>query len=275
MKRHLVLIIGVAWVLALVGCAQKPKIDASKVTAPKTVVINDFPDMVSGATIGLVVTSWPGAYFSPHLSGTFAISGSATGQPGVPSTLIGDTGGLVGALIQSNADETQMKALEFPSLVRKSLRTDLRSEVLASFRDSLQAKGIQVRIASETRNAPMRLHWPAKTEKGEPLLTGTFADSPPVDADLLVQLAPVAFYASPGPLNSYERRVGIGLAMYNGRTRQFIGWQAFEFKPSDRAFTYLTYDSMVSEVDKAAQALRSALLSLVPQVVRTISGESQ
>jgi hypothetical protein len=63
--------------------------------------------------------------------------------------------------------------------------------------------------------------------------------------------------------------------MYNGRTRQFIGWQAFEFKPSDRAFTYLTYDSMVSEVDKAAQALRSALLSLVPQVVRTISGESQ
>jgi hypothetical protein len=73
-------------------------------------------------------------------------------------------------------------------------------------------------------------------------------------------------------VRSYQRQAGIAVAPFDGRTRRFIGWQAFPFTASDSRFEYLKYDSLVSDIDHAAPALSAALLSLVPQVTATISG---
>lgn len=299
MKKAVVWLIGVIGMLVLVGCAT-PKIDPSKFTAPRTVVIDDIPDINPVATIQVVTTNWPAQYFSQNFDGFFVVNGITSTQARIPNNTehvnhivtnqilasprpvsigtgaaMGAVGGAVGALIQASAEETQKKASEFPALVRKAIpNADLRTDLMKVLRESLETKAIQVRIAGETRDMPPRLRWPAKNDKGEAIITGPLASSPPMDADLLVQISPIAVYAAPGPMNSYTRRVGIGVAMFDGRTRRFIGWQAIPFNATDGKFEYMRYDSLVADIDNAAPALRSALMSLVPQLVNVISGNN-
>lgn len=289
--------IGLLALLLAAGCAT-PKIDAAKFAAPRSVVIDDIPDMNLAATIRIVTLNWPKEYFSARYDSFFLLNGAGAKPAAIADNseqinqivtnqivnsprpvsvgragAMGAVGGAVGGLIQGIAEETEKKAGEFPGLLRKTMPgADLRADFKRALRQSLEAKGITVRIAGETRNLPPRLHWPAKDEKGETLATGALADSPAVDADLLVQVVPIAVYASPGPLNSYSRTVGVGLAMFNGRTRQFIGWQAFRFQ-ADGSLTYSRYDSLVADIERAGPALHGALLSLVPQVAEVIGGK--
>ena len=190
--------------------------------------------------------------------------------------MAGAIGGIIGGIAQASAEATQKKAVEFPGLVRKTMPdADMRLDLLKALREGLEAKQIQVTIGSATRNLPLRLIWPAKDEKGQPLVSGPLANSPPVDADLLVQLAPVALYASPGPFNTYTRKVGICIALFNGRSREFLGWQAIYFSGPDEGFSYIKYDNLVADLDKAAPALHKTLMSLVPEVIRIISAEKK
>lgn len=301
-----ILKIGVACFVGLVlfsGCAA-PKIDSQKFSPPKTVVIDDFPDINTVATIGIIITRWPAYYFSPTVDGLFTIPGATPNQtdynpvPGVASSIVtgaitgnqiaaaqhsnqtngtiagGIVGGIVGGIIEANAAETQRRAAAFPSLVRDAMpEVDFHADILNALRNSLEEKGIHVTIASESRNHPPRLRWPAYNEKGELLAAFTNIETPPVDADLLVQISPVALYAAPGPLNNYNGRVGIALALYNGRTREFIGWQAFEYE--DFKLWYATYNSLVADINHSAPALHDALLALVPAVSRAIAGSQK
>lgn len=307
MKRPILHIIGLISAVLMAGCST-PQIDTKKFTKPKTVVIDDFPDVLTVAVIAPINISQPSRYFSSAHDDFFLIGGAKPAQAGgvnqpykvnqlaidsaaqsqVPRTAgvagayqAGIVGAVLGSVIEASAQDTQRKAVEFPLLIKKRFPgLDLRADLLSAFRIALEAKGINVRVSSETRNLTPRLHWPAKNEKGESIAAGPLANGPAVDADLLIQLSPVAFYLAPGPLNSYQRSAGIGLAMFNGRTRQFIGWEAFPFKfeIDDRGymkddFTYARYGALVDDLDRAVPALRSALLSLVPAVVKTVSGE--
>jgi len=297
MKRVWMGLLGVFALLAIAGCAT-PKIDAGQYVPPKTVVIADFPDIHPVATIGVYVANWPEVYFSERFDGFYAVNGISPPQAAIAdnaqqinqvvtnqivsspqpvsigqAAAIGAIGGLMGAMIQASAEETQKKAANFPELVRKALPgTDLRADLLKAVQDGLESQGVRVRISGDSRHLPLRLRWPANPQRGENLPKGMLLDSSPVDADLLVQIAPIAFYAAPGPLNNYSRVVGITVALFHGRTRQFIGWQAFPFRGGDGDFSYMRYDSLVEDVGRAAPALRYALMSLVPQVVDAISG---
>lgn len=57
-------------------------------------------------------------------------------------------------------------------------------------------------------------------------------NAPTVDADLLVQVSPAAFWYAPGPLNNFRRSVSIGVAVFNGRTKEFLGKQDFVYSTS-------------------------------------------
>lgn len=299
-----VLAAGVLTTVVLTGCAA-PRIDNTKFTRPKTVVIADFPDMKNAATISVMVAKWPHVYFAPVMdrffvqdeltvspvrtdnsnleigvaAGTVAgiqqasARNSNTIQGGIAGGIVG---GIVGGIIEANAAATEKQAAEFPGLVRKALPgKDMRADLLNALRASLEAKGISVKIATESRNKVPRLHWPAKDEKGEALGidVGTLADNPAVNADLFVQVSPMAIYAAPGPLNNYNSVVGIGLAMYDGRKREFIGWQGFPAKENE--YSYARYTSLAADVDKVAAALHRDLLALVPSVSDAISGDQK
>lgn len=251
------------------------------------------------ATIRSVINNWPAQYFAPGYDGFYVFKDVSADQPTVadnsatanqvvsnqiinsprPISLgqaaaAGAIGGLVGGLIQASAEETQKRSAEFPSLLKKSMpNLDMRQELIAALKSSLEAKGVSVRLANESHNLPLRLHWAAKNEKGEPLPTGSLVNSPAVDADVLVQIAPIAVYAAPGPLNPYTRRIGIAIAMFDGRTRQFLGWQAFPFKPEDSRFEYRTYNGLIEDLPAAGPALREGLMSLVARVSAAISGK--
>lgn len=291
--------------LLITGCAT-PVIDSKRFPPPKSVAIADFPDMVAAASIEIMVLNWPAPYFAGRFDHFFSINGQipvlpdiaynseqtnqfiqqqihqqrtnypqqklSIGQAGLAA---GIAGGIAGA-IQVSAEETQKRAAEFPDLVRKTMPgTDLRLELLGALRTGLEARQIQVQFIKETRNYPIRLFWPVKDAKGDSWPVGPFAANPPIDVDLVVQLAPIAAYIAPGPLNAYRPSVGIAVAVFNGRTREFLGWQAVYYTGPNHGLSYHQYDSLVAEVEKVGPFLRQTLLSLVPDVVRIISAEKK
>ncbi len=307
MKRLTLQWVGAASLVVLAGCVTPPTIDKAKFAPPTTVVIADIPDIKPGANIGAVWSWMPEWYFSSSFDHLFVIRRDAESVPGVsefgssqaavddyvasaavaattqinsmavPSSPAANLAGfgaalIIGAMIESSAKETQLKAVEFPGLVRKvTPGVDLRKDFLQALTSSLQARGVQVSIMGQTRAHMPRLFWPAKDAEGRALSVGPFAKSPPVDADLLVQVVPTASYAAPGPLNNYARQVGVGLALFEGRTRKFLGWQVVQFK-KDSNFEYARYDSLAADVVNAGPELHRALLSLVPEVASVVSG---
>lgn len=290
-----VLVILVAVFVA--GCA-KPKIDSNIYPPPRTVVIDDFPDMRHTATIGPLTLVWPHNIFSNYTNHFFAPKKASANtsdwtsayQPEVPnyggfdsaavaaapttSVASGVAAGAVAGLIQGFAENTQRRAADFPNLVTQAMpNVDMRVEFKNALKKSLTDRGIEVRFASETREHFPRLRWPAIDPNGRQVQPGNLLSSPPVEADLLVQVAPIAVYSASGPLNAYTRKVTVGLALFDGRTRAFLGWQAFKYESSDRTYEYTTYDGMVSDIEKASPALLSALMSLVPDVASAIAGK--
>lgn len=294
MKYHIILL---AVATTLTGCAA-PKIDTSKLARPKTVAIDDFPDMNHTAIIGPVVTRRAEFFFNGRMDPFFkqgnasepgklgadyaATANQVTQQQILNSPkpmsvgqagMAGAVGGAMGALLQASAEDTMKKAMEFDGLVRKNMHNaDLRAELIASLRQELEARGIQVQIAAESRNLPPRLHWAAITESGEKLPVGSLADSPSIDADVLLQIVPLAAFAAPGPLNSFEPRIAVGVALFDGRTRKFLGWQAIEYDGPAKHHSYMRYDSMVGELDQTAPQIHDALLTLAPKVAELVAG---
>lgn len=298
MKKIFAVAIGVLTAAILAGCAT-PAIDKTQFTRPKTVAIMDFPDVMPAATIGIINARWPHIFFLGAADPYFVPAGGYFGAPpvadgtalptiagvlagrqaaalsGHSKTSGGIAGGVMGfaiaSVIDAGARETQNKAAGYPALVQTAMPgLDLRSEVLDALRKSLEAKGITVRVLSDSRNLAPRLRWPAADKDGKQIQTGELAGTPPVDADIVAQIAPMAVYASPGPLNNYNSVVGMGLALYEGRTRKFIGWQAFSSEQNK--LWYARYDSLVADIGRAAPAQYWALMSLIPQVSDTISG---
>jgi hypothetical protein len=288
----------------LAACVSAPTIQSEKFKRPQTVAIVEGPALRNAALIG-VVGYQSNFHFSPASDYFFLIdpSKNPAGEPfptpiggieaaTVVSTLAmmktapfknGNTGAqvgtafLVGALIDASAADTQRKAEAFHQDVMKQIPDlDLRSEFSSAMQNALKAKGIQTMLIKDSSNAPSRLRWPAGNFDPEgkllPVATG---DLPTVDADLLVQFSPVAIYMAPGPLNNYRVRATVGVALYNGRTKEFLGRQSFQFNPNAWQNEYTTYAQLAKDIDKVVPAVRAGLMSMVPSIVDIISRENK
>lgn len=289
-----------ATIMFLAGCVAQPVIDPKSFPPPKTVVLIDVPKIHPAAVVGVITTTSPGPnwfHFSEKADYYFlagnpqgparadhqtAIAQQTTQQivstptPMPMGQMAGAAfaGAAVGAIIQSSADETFRKSQQFHANILKLYPNyDLRADFMNALVADLKARGIAVTLALEGAAAAPRLRWPATDEQKNVLQTASPGNLPAVDADVLVQLSPVAFYNSPGPLNSYTRNVSVGIAMYNGRSKQFIGRQNVWYAGPSGRFSYSLYDSMVADLKDAAPALREALVSLVPDVADIISGK--
>lgn len=286
----------------LAACGSAPTIKTDKFARPQTVAIVEAPAMRNAALI-TTATFVPTFQFSPTADYFFLIDPSKTmaGEPfptdyrgleaaGVVSLGAltktapfnnGNTGAqvgtafLVGALIDLNAADTQKKAANFHEEVAKQMpNLDLRSEFSSALQQALNAKGIRTTVVKDSINAPVRLRWPAAGADANqnPIAT---TDLPAVDADLLVQYSPLAIYMAPGPLNNYRVRATVGIALYNGRTKEYLGHQTFQFDPKAWANEYTTFAQLAQEIEKVVSAERAGLLSLVPEIANVISKESQ
>ena len=286
-------------VLVLAGCVAQPVIDTKAFAPPKSVAIVDIPKMNVVATVGVTVP-WvpdnPGFHFTERADYYFT-AGSPQGpklpdyqsdinaqaqaqifntprpmtplQAGIAG---GIAGGIVGGAIQSSAEETFRKSQTFGAdILRLYPDYDLRADFMAALKSALEGRGVAVSLSSGGGDRAPRMRWPAKDLEGKPWPSDSAASFPAVDADLLVQVSPIAIYNAPGPLNAYRRNVSVGVVLYDGRSKRFLGRQNVWFTPHDGRFEYSKYDHLVGDLRAAAPALRAALLSLVPQVADIVS----
>ncbi|MCY0915103.1 hypothetical protein [Massilia antarctica] len=273
------LVASAAMLGVLSGCLNAPMVDTSKYSAPKSVVIEDFPDMKAAAVIGVVVPksyAFPGFHFSRNADFFYMDDEldelPADAPPMFKYQSAGLLDGLIVGMVAGSEAATQKRAEGFHGAVLARLPGfDMRKDFLASLRKSLEAQGIAVTVAPSGRRSYPRHRWPAADKDGNKYPLGPLASSPAVDADLLVQVSPVAFYMAPGGLNAYRRNVTLGVALYNGRTKQFLGRQTLEFSNSGFDYQYMKFDTLVGDIPAAAPALRDAVLSLVPQLVDLIN----
>ncbi|HEX8611658.1 MAG TPA: hypothetical protein VF800_10260 [Telluria sp.] len=261
-----------AMLTVLTGCLNAPMVDTTKYSAPKSVVIEDFPDMKVAAVIGVVVPksyAFPGFHFSRHAD-FFYMDDDVNELPSDAPPLFKYA--LPVSVLLASEQATQKKAEGLHGAVLARLPGfDMRKDFLASLRKSLEAEGIKVTISDAGRRNYPRHRWAAADAEGNKYPLGPLASSPAVDADILVQISPVAFYMAPGGLNAYFRNASVGVALYNGRTKQFLGRQTLVFSNGGFAHQYMKYDTLVGDIPVAAPALREAVLSLVPQLVDLIN----
>jgi hypothetical protein len=287
------------------GCAAVPGIHRDSFTVPQTVAIVEAPPMRSTAIVGMFLAGHRGHFnraydfaFLPEAPNTGVLTGpfepdakaangriaaatiqgamlghiAAPKQPGVSSMHGAAVGGIVGGIIQASAESTAKKSQTYHEDVLQQVPDlDLQSDVVKALRAGLESKGIQTSIEEGGKKTYPRLRWPAKEIDGRVYETATDVNAPAVDADILMQVSAFASWQAAGPLNSYARMVSMEVVLYNGRTKQFLGRQTLIFDAPIAGAAYNTYDGLLADSPKATGLLRSALLSLVPQVVNIVS----
>ena len=277
--RVLVMAAGCLSVLWLVGCAIEPTVGGTY-GPPKSIVIEQIPRMRLGAYIapglGMVFTPYGDHNFEAPANALSAGDRAATVpyvSPVVPPPPVnaGAVGGAMGAIIQIGAEDTQRKAMKFDEAVREQMPgTDLGGEFMRAVQSSLEQQGI--RVSTVPASYPLRVRWPVP-DLGR-LKFETQPNNPPaVDADLYVQIGPLAVYQAPGPLNAYFPSVKVVVLVYDGRTKQFLRMQHFQASQRFKA-NYYTYAGLQGSLDEAIPALRDTLMQLVPEVVDVVSARS-
>lgn len=267
----------IAALLAIGGCVAHPTIDAGRIGAPESIAIVDIPDGRPQALIGVLVPHAPGPnqfHFSERSDPFFAVAGAAPAIPlaGAPVVPVISNPGLIGGLIESSAAQTQRRAAAFGAEIAKLYPDfDLRASFMKALRDELEARGVVVRMLAEGRAIAPRLRWPAADAAGNKYPSGLLDSAPAVDADIVLQVCPIAMYNSPGPLNTYTLSVTVGVALYNGRNKQFLGRQVLRYVPGN-APGYSRYDALLADLKQAAPLLRDGLVSLAPQVADLATG---
>jgi hypothetical protein len=268
---------------AVPSLAQHAKIDPKAFAPPKSIVLVDLPHMVPSAHIGVLTMYMPGNYqhhFTERVDRFFDVASKEAGSGDVAKSAVTNTGaasgqGLIADMLFAKAAETQRRAAGFEAEILKRYPDyDLRVSFLKALIERLQANGVAVKLAEEGQNGQPRLRWPAQDANGKGWPAGALESAPAVDADLLVQLCPVAFYSAPGGFNAYRRSVTVAVAVYDGRTKKFYGRQTMRFVPPDSRFEYSKYDSLVEDLKEAAPALRDALVSLAVPLADIVSGKA-
>lgn len=281
--------------LLLGGCGTVPKIHTEEFSAPKTIAIVDTSEMKNVAMVGLFYAG--GRHFTPGMDAFFVARPGDTASPAAPLAIAdaiqanhnvqtsvaapqsigsaaasGAAAGAMAGLIQGAADETFKKSQSYHEEVLKRVPgLSLKTELVQSLRVAFEAKGIRTSVIASSDLAAPQLRWPAREANGEVWQAAANDHLPTVDADILMQISPIAVWHAPGQLNNYRRAVAIGVALYNGRTKQFLGQQTFAFSASAWQDEYTRYDTLVEAGPVAVGQMREALLSLVPEIVAVVS----
>lgn len=287
--------IALSW--SLFGCASAPPVlDKARIAPPKSVAIVEPPRMRNTAVIG-IFADWNAQqyHFSPIYDQYFVLENVAPPGPGKlpdyagqisenhiqqaslqPSTSVGTAAaggavaGLMGAMIQSSAEETMKRAQLFDKEVLARVPGyDLREDVMRALSATLRERGVAVTIVKDSSGSGPRLRWPVASFPGK--AEAAALALPTVDADLLLQVSPVAIWNAPGPMNNYRRAVSIAVVVYNGRTKEYLGTQAFWFSNPVWQHEYTRYDSLVADIPAASSSMREAVLSLVPKIVDAVN----
>jgi len=274
----------VSW---LAGCGTLPQpVVGGTYGPPQTIVIEQIPQMRLGAFIGFE----PHIPFAPSGDLHFAMPSSAspvgdhantvnsamlqqlTTGPRVPVSVGiagGAVAGVLGAMIQASAEETQRNAMNFHEVVRERMPgTDLGDAFMKAIQASLEQHGI--RVTTHPASNPPRVRWPIPNEGALKFETQP-NDPPTVDADLYVQISPRAIYRAPGPLNAYQPLAIAVVVIYDGRTKQFLRKQLFVESKAGFKMEHHTYTGLLDSLSEAIPALHDTLMRLVPPVVDVIS----
>ncbi len=216
-----------------------------------------------------------GDYITQGFNSGLVVASSSPAQGGVPLGA-GIAGGMiVGGILQASADDTQQKSRQFDATVRQRLpKLDMGAEFVAALKQGLEAKGVAVSVTRDAAAEAPRLRWARYNKDLMPVPADDLDRYPAVDADVLMQISPIAYYMAPGPLNAYRRNTTVCVALFNGRTKAFLGMQTFSFSGFNPGLAYNRYESLLEDLDNAAPGLRDSLLALVPKVVDVATGRA-
>lgn len=281
-------------VSVLTGCAAPtPVIDATRYARPTSVVIVEPPPLRNLALVGVHVVPNAIAYprhFSPQydyyfrttgLPGNTPLHASASSPesiqavvqstPGGQSVLGGAVGGAIGGALLGAERDSAIKAMRYDTEIRLRVpEFDLRREITYALAARLGERGVKVTVIQADGATGPRLRWPAKGIEGFAQVAP--GNPEPVDADLLIQVSPIAHWFAPGVLNNFQRTGNIGVVIYNGRTKEFLGAQAFYYNSPAFQQQYARYETLVADSRTASQALQDGMLTLVPEIVDAVVG---
>lgn len=297
MSKTIPAVIVVAGAALLAGCAAPTSlIDKTRFARPASVAIVDPPPMRNHALVGVyVLPNWYAhpLHFSPKFDHYFVaqqaaeVPGAAVAKASASEVALAQiqhnpalqgispaaagVGGAVGGLLQAGEELSAKRAMEYDQDLRKRMPDfDLRRDIVQSLASALRDRGVKVTLIANTGTTGPRLRWPAKGREG--LAEVGSPDAPAVDADLVIQLSPVAHWFAPGLMNNFERTGNIGVVIHDGRSKEFLGSQSFFYDSPAFQNQYTLYTSLAADAEGATSAMRSGMLTMVPQIADAILG---
>jgi hypothetical protein len=281
-------VILLALLSSLAGCASPPTIDVTKIINAKSVALVNIPPMRTLALIGNSLPSREGLYApffdlpkrpaSPLINSDMTAtidtaSQVAVGQTATDAAVAGAVASIAGALLQQQAEKTQKRAENFHEILSEANpELNFSRDFIEGIKTSLESKGLSVVIINDQLNDVPKLRWPTLTPEGKNHTNVSDKNLATVDADLLVQVIPVALYQAPGPLNSFIKMNEANVIVYNGRTKEPYGVQRF-WAADGWFFSYHRYDSLVEDIKVSGPALHDGLMSLIPEITATITSK--
>jgi hypothetical protein len=281
-------VILLALLSSLAGCATPPTIDATKIINAKSVALVNIPPMRTLALVGNSLPSREGLYApffdlpkrpaSPLTSSdmqatidSVTASQVAISQTATDAAAAGAVASIAGALLQQQAEKTQKRATNFHEILSEANpELNFSRDFIEGIKTSLESKGLNVIIINDQLNDVPKLRWPTLTSGGPNHINVTDKNLETVDADLLIQVIPVAFYHAPGPLNAFNKLIEATVIIYNGKTMEPYGVQRFG-SADGWFFSYHRYDSLVEDIAVSGPALHDGLMAIIPEITAVIA----
>ncbi|KXF82028.1 hypothetical protein [Enterovibrio coralii] len=287
----------IASLVTLAGCASVPVIDTSKITNVKSVTIVDIPEVRTHALVGQLPNTYGIVHFSDDLAAfydtgkaqqtlnaqpldtdlaTAVVDNQLLNSPGmapVEAGVTGAAGAMTASLINAMGGKANEKAANFNALFAdKNPDLNIRKDFLNSLTDALEQRGVEVYLATDQSHKIPYFRWDAPKGKGESFQQRFPADLPTVDTDILLQVSPIILFNAQTALNAYAKITSVGVAVYNGRTKEFFGYQ--EIATVDGVFDYHHYDKLVEDLHIVGPEIHQQLLSLAPVIAAAFGEET-
>ncbi|PSW74417.1 hypothetical protein C9J41_05970 [Photobacterium sp. GB-50] len=181
---------------------------------------------------------------------------------------------LTAGIINEIGKKTNERASNFNEIYSSTNpKINLRRDFLNELSSSLKEKGIDVSLLKDQVHSVPYLRWSALDSQGKLFRQRYPNELESVDADLVIQVSPVAIYNAGSALNAYARIVSVNVAIYNGRTKEFYGVKSF-YSVEDNVTGYHTYNGLVENLGEAGKKLHESLLAVVPQISMLINSSN-
>lgn len=253
---------------------------------PTSIAIVEAPRTTTAAVVGTFVPQF-GYHFTKASDWLFSASQDmvvpAGGAPNYnqqsmniakqtapgPAGVVG--GAVAGAVLQSFAGDTQLRAQKFHEKVLEQFPDlNLGNELLGSIVDELNARGVKTTIISNPFAEKSRVIFATNSDALDSFPVETI-DVEGVDVEYIVQISPIAIYRAGGQLNSYQPFSSIAFIVFDGKTRKYVGHNLFYDITIFSDHSYSTYTGLESDIKNAIPGLRKSLLSLAPKVVAQLT----